>query len=44
MQSTAVVDPEANERTDGVKRLPESHDLAADLWRGQFTDVDWAGS
>lgn len=42
--SAGKVDPEADERSNRVEHLPESHDLTTDLWRSQFTNVDRARS
>lgn len=43
MLGASKVDPETDERSYRIEHLPESHDLAADLSRREFANVDGAG-
>jgi hypothetical protein len=38
-----VVNPEANERSNGVEHLPEGHDFSTNLWWRQLTNIDRTG-
>ena len=37
-----TIDPEADEATNRVEELPESHDLAADVRGCELSNVDWS--
>lgn len=37
-----IIDPEADERPNRIKHLPEGHDLPTDVRWCEFADVNWA--